>query len=67
MLLPVRNKVRGRIKQGGGPDSARGPCVCHLCPRLSHAKAAKEGVLKSQFYIGVTGVLSSGACARMFS
>ena len=29
--LPLgRNKVLGRIKQGGGPDSARGPGVCHL-------------------------------------
>ena len=31
MLLPGRSKVPGRIKQGGGPDSASGPCVCHLC------------------------------------
>ena len=30
VLLPGRNKVPGRIKQGGGPDSASGPCVCHL-------------------------------------
>ena len=33
MLLPERNKVLHRIKQGGGPDLAHGPCVCHLCPR----------------------------------
>ena len=33
MLLLDRNKVLGRIKQGGGLDSARGPCVCHLSPR----------------------------------
>ena len=24
------NKVPGQIEQGGGPDSARRPCVCHL-------------------------------------
>ena len=29
-LPPGRNKVRGWIKQGGGLDSARRPCVCHL-------------------------------------
>ena len=30
-MLPLgRNKVSGPIKQGGGPDSACGPCVCHL-------------------------------------
>ena len=30
-VLPLgRNKVPGRIKHGGGPDSACGPCVCHL-------------------------------------
>ena len=34
MLLPDRNKVPGRIKQGGGPDLAHGPCVCHLCNRM---------------------------------
>ena len=27
--------MSGWIKQGGGPDSARRPCVCHLCPRGS--------------------------------
>ena len=32
--LPLgRNKVLGHIKQGGGPDLARGSCVCHLCSR----------------------------------
>ena len=32
MALPLgRNKVLGQIKQGGGLDSAHGPCVCHLC------------------------------------
>ena len=30
-LLPGRNKVLGWIKQGGGPDSACGPSVRHLC------------------------------------
>ena len=30
-LLPGRNRAPGQIKQGGGPDLARGPCVCHLC------------------------------------
>ena len=30
VLPPGRNKVPGRIKQGGGLDSASGPCVCHL-------------------------------------
>ena len=32
-LPPGRNKVPGQIKQGGGLDSARGPCVWHLCVR----------------------------------
>ena len=31
MLSRGRNKVPGQIKQGGGLDSARQPCVCHLC------------------------------------
>ena len=31
------NKEPGQIKQGGGLDSARGPCVCHLCPRATKA------------------------------
>ena len=36
MTLPLgSNKVLGWIKQGGGPDSARGPCVCHLCCKAS--------------------------------
>ena len=26
------NKVPCQVKQGGGPDSASGPWVCHLCP-----------------------------------
>ena len=30
--LPGGNKVLGWIKQGGGPDSTCGPCVCHLWP-----------------------------------
>ena len=33
MLPQGKNKVPGCIKQGGGPDSAHGPCVCHLCFR----------------------------------
>ena len=33
-LPPSRNKVLGWVKQGGWPDLARGPCVCHLCPRV---------------------------------
>ena len=33
-MLPLRrNKVPGWIKQGGGPDSAHGPCVCLLWSR----------------------------------
>ena len=43
MLPPGRNKVPGQIKQGGGPDSALGPCVCHLCPR---ARDIKERINK---------------------
>ena len=27
------HKVLGWIKQGAGPDSAHGACVCHLCFR----------------------------------
>ena len=35
-MLPLgRHKVLGRVKQGEGLDSAHGPCVCHLCLRLS--------------------------------
>ena len=30
VLAPGRNKVPGQIKQGGGPDSAHVPWVCHL-------------------------------------
>ena len=33
-----RNKVPGQIKQGGSPDSASRPCVCHL-----YAKWNKPG------------------------
>ena len=33
MLLLGRNKVPDWIKQGGEPDWASGPCVCHLWPR----------------------------------
>ena len=32
-LPPDRNKVLGQVNQGGGPDSACGPCVCHLWSR----------------------------------
>ena len=28
-------ETRCPIKQDGGPDSARGPCVCHLCSTWS--------------------------------
>ena len=43
----------GHIKQGGGPDSAGRPCVCHLCSNgwpLGSAVRAQEGVddLKTQ-------------------
>ena len=31
----------GQIKQDGGPDSARGPCVCHLCPTDSSVACAQ--------------------------
>ena len=31
VLPPGGDKVPGWIKQGGGPDWAHGPCVCHLC------------------------------------
>ena len=34
MLLPGKNKVPGGIKQGGGPSSAHGVCVCHLWRRM---------------------------------
>ena len=34
-MLPGRNKVPCRIKQGGRPDSAHRPCVCHLGRRGS--------------------------------
>ena len=34
VLLPGRNEVLGWMKQGGGPESAHGPCVCHLCNML---------------------------------
>ena len=34
LALPLgRNKMLGWNKQGGGPDSALRPCVCHLCVR----------------------------------
>ena len=35
LSLRASNKVPGGMKQGGGPDSARGPCVCHLCDKGS--------------------------------
>ena len=35
MLPPGRNTVPGQIKQGGEPDSAHWPCVCHLWSRSS--------------------------------
>ena len=35
--LTVKQELRAaaRYKQGGGPDSALGPCVCHLYPKDS--------------------------------
>ena len=32
----ARCKVVGQIKRDGGPDLARGLCVCHLCNRTSY-------------------------------
>ena len=34
MLPPGTNNVLGQTKQGGGPDSASRPCVCHLRARV---------------------------------
>ena len=35
LVLPLgRNKLPRRIKWGRGPDSACGPCVCHLCSNV---------------------------------
>ena len=40
-MLPLgSNKVPGQIKQGGGLDSAHGPCVCHLV--LWHTLGQRE-------------------------
>ena len=33
----------GQIKQGGGPDAARGPCVCPWCPEALIFKGAGGG------------------------
>ena len=44
--MPDRNKVLSQTKQGGGLDVARGPCVCHLCPR---ARDIKERINKWDF------------------
>ena len=53
-MLPLgRNKVPGQIKQGGGLDSALGPCVCHLCNKGTPAvctKRAEELNLKSKHW-----------------
>ena len=44
MLPPGRNKVPGQIKQGGGLDSARRCCVCHLCPTVKESLRTQPGV-----------------------
>ena len=46
MLLPGRNKVPGQIKQGGGPDSALGPCVCHLVDYSNQDSCPPEPLTK---------------------
>ena len=52
MVPPSRNKVRGQIKQGGGPDSALGPRVCHLCYKTFRGQLAKVWfeLLTGQYY-----------------
>ena len=48
-MLPLgRNKVPGQIKQGGGPDSAQEPCVCHLSSRLKPTKPFKQAAFKQE-------------------
>ena len=64
-LTPGRNKVQGRIKQGGGPDSARGPCVCHLCSKLSDKFLASISFPIALLKNSV--VLSFGFCYFVFS
>ena len=42
-MLPLgRNKVPGQMKQGRGPDSAHGPCVCHC--DLGNSKGFRSSV-----------------------
>ena len=49
MLLPARNKVLGRIKQGGGLDSALGPCVCHLGSKPFYSSLPLDPLLPHPF------------------
>ena len=41
-MLLGRNKGPGQIKQGGGPDSALGPCVYHLCAKGTALRKVRE-------------------------
>ena len=56
MLLLGRNKVPGRIKQGGGPDSAHGPCACQLCLRPK--------CLEKQFVRALSTLTNEGAASE---
>ena len=53
-LLLGRNKVLGRIKQGGGPDLAHRPCVCHLCSRTLEVRGLFNNFV---FVLSPNGIL----------
>ena len=59
-MLPLgRNKVLGQIKQGGGPDSAHGPCLPPVLQTLWDSRARPILCVPPQCF-GLLGVNGAG-------
>ena len=65
MLPPGRHKVPGQIKQGGGLDSARRPCVCHLWNIGSWDMSEMLYVPGTVVGSGVRGIIQADPAVRV--